>query len=144
MSTNTIKLLIAVVLLVHGLGHIGALMSIIVNWRARGTSTGAWLPARSWLLPALTPQVAKTIACTFWVLSTLGFVAAAMSFWGILLPGDIWRQLALVTSVISTLGIFLFLGTWPTFNTVAALGVNLVVLITQLWLHWPAQSMFGK
>jgi len=144
MSTNTLKLLIAGFLLLHGLGHIGAFVAIVGNWSVRGTSTGAWLPARSWLLPALTPQTAKVIASIFWILSLLGFVAAAMSFWGILLPGELWRQLALVTSVISALGIILFLGNWPTFNTVAALAANLVVLVTQLWTHWPPQSMFGK
>jgi hypothetical protein len=144
MSNNTIKLLIAGFLLLHGLGHFGALVAILGNWSIRGTSTGAWLPARSWLLPNLTPQAAKVIASIFWILSLLGFVTAAMSFWGLLLPGDLWRQLALVTSVISALGIFLFLGNWPTFNTVAALAANLVVLVTQLWSYWPPQSMFGK
>jgi hypothetical protein len=24
------------------------------------------------------------------------------------------------------------------------LGMNIVVLVTQLWLHWPPTSMFGK
>ncbi len=42
------------------------------------------------------------------------------------------------------LGIALFFGTWPTFNTLAALGMNIAVLVTQLWLHWPPQAMFAK
>ena len=33
-------------------------------------------------------------------------------------------------------GIVLFFGTWPMFNTVAALGVNAVVLVALLILHW--------
>jgi len=140
----TIRLIIAGVLLLHGLGHIGALMAVVVDWTKRGTATGAWLPARSWLIPSLAPQTARVVASIFWVLSTIGFVMACLSFWGIVLPGDAWRQLALASSVVSALGITLFLGTWPAFNTIAALAVNLAVLVTQLWLHWPPQTMFGK
>ena len=143
MLPQTIKLIIVGVLLLHGLGHIGALVAIAVNWSSRGTATGAWLPARSWLFPSLSPQAAKAVASAFWILSTIGFVAASMSFWGIVLPSDAWRQLALASSVVSALGITLFLGTWPAFNTIAALAVNIAVLITQLWLHWPPQAMFG-
>jgi hypothetical protein len=78
------------------------------------------------------------------VLSTIGFVAAAMSFWGFLVPSDAWRQIAIVSSFISILGIGLFFGTWPAFNTAAALAVNVAVLVTQLWLYWPPQEMFGR
>jgi len=74
----------------------------------------------------------------------IGFVAASMSFWGLLVPGDVWRQLALASSAVSILGITLFLGTWPVFNTVAALGMNIAVLGTQLWLRWPPQALYGN
>lgn len=84
------------------------------------------------------------MAVIFWVLSLIGFVAAALSFWGIFVPGEAWKQLAVASAIVSTLGIALFLGTWPPFNTLAALGVNVAVLVTQLWLHWPPETMFGK
>ncbi len=143
MPAETIKILIAGALLLHGLGHTGALGALI--WLMTiGDNTGSWLPARSWLFPSLVPPAATTVASIFWVLSTIGFVAAATSFWGILVPGDAWRHLALASSVVSILGITLFLGTWPTFNTIAALAMNIAVLVTQLWLHWPSQAMFGK
>jgi len=142
LSAQTIKLFIAGVLLLHGLGHVGALGALVAQGRV--VSTGSWLRARSWLFPSLAVPVATTVASIFWVLSTIGFVAAAMSFWGVLVPGDAWRQLALASSIVSALGIVLFFGTWPTFNTLAALAVNIAVLVTQLWLHWPPQAMFGK
>ncbi|MBF6595180.1 MAG: hypothetical protein IVW51_12155 [Thermaceae bacterium] len=142
MSEPVIKLLVAGVLLLHGLGHSGALGALIWIARFPGTNTGGWLSAKSWLFPALTPSAATTLASIFWVLSLLGFVAAGLSFWG--LPGEGWRQLALASAVVSTLGIALFWGTWPTFNTLAALAVNLAVLLSQLVYHWPPQSLFGK
>jgi hypothetical protein len=142
MSDETIRVLIAGALLLHGLGHTGALGALIVV--GRGHSGGSWLPARSWLFPSLVAPAASTVASLFWVVSTIGFVAASMSFWGILVPGEVWRQLALASAVVSTLGIVLFAGTWPAFNTLAALAMNAAVLITQLWLHWPPQTMAGK
>ena len=144
MSEQIIKIVIAAVLLLHGLGHGGALGALIWIRSRPGGDTGGWLAARSWLFPSLPAPVATTIASVFWVLSLIGFVAAALSFWGILVPGDAWRQLAVASASVSTLGIVLFFGTWPTFNTIAALAVNIAVLVTQLWLHWPPQSMFGK
>ena len=141
MSAQTIKILIAGVLLVHGLGHIGAFMAIFFTW-SRGT--GGWLPARSWLFPSLSANTARMIASVFWILSMIGFVAAAASFWGVLLPGDLWRMLAMISAVVSMVGIVSFLGNWPAFNTIAALGVNAAVLVALLWLSWPPQVMFGK
>jgi len=142
MSAQTIKVLIAGGLLLHGLGHGGAIGALVAL--GRGTSGGLWLPARSWLFPSLAAPTARTVATAFWVLSMIGFVAASMSFWGILVPGNAWRQLALASSIVSILGIAFFFGTWPTFNTLAALTMNIAVLVTQLWLHWPPQTMFGK
>jgi len=142
MSDQTIRLLIAGSLLLHGLGHFGAIMALVVQGRVK--DTGKWKRARSWLFPTLAEPAATTIAIIFWGLSLIGFVAASMSFWGVLLPGDIWRQLALVSAFISFTGIMLFLGNWPWFNTIAAQVMNIAVIMTQVWLHWPPVDMFGK
>lgn len=144
MSDSLIKILVAGALLVHGLGHIGAIGALLFINLSHSTDTGGWLPARSWLFPSLGGQRATTVASVFWVLSTVGFVAAAMSFGGFLVPSDAWRQIAIVSSFISLLGLVLFFGTWPAFNTIAALAVNVAVLVTQLWLYWPPQEMFGR
>ena len=109
-----------------------------------GTDTVGWLAARSWLFRSLSAPIATTIASVFWMLSLLGFVAAALAFWGTLVPGEAWRPLAVASAVVSTVGIVLFFGTWPMFNTLAATGMNVAVLVALLWLHWPPQSLFGK
>ena len=141
MSNQTIKIVIPVLLLLHGLGHGGAIGALIwIHYRPE-TDTGGWRVARSWLFASLATQAAMVIAIIFWALSAVGFVAASMSFWEILVPGEVWRQLALGSSVVSTLGLVLFLGTWPAFNTLAALAVNIAVFITQLWLHWPSRGL---
>jgi hypothetical protein len=142
MLPSTIRLLIAGALLLHGLGHGGALAALA--YVGRGRDTGQWRPARSWLIPSLPPRSATILSSIFWVLSMVGFVAAAMSFWGLLIPADAWRALALASACVSGLGMVLFFGTWPLFNALAALAMNLAVLVTQLWTHWPPPDKLGR
>jgi len=128
MSTQILRILIAGALFVHGVGH----------------TMGFWMPARSWLFPNLGEPTSRTISSTFWILAALGFLAALLGFLGVLVPPNLWRPLAVGTAFLSILGLVLFWGTWPAFNTIAAFGMNLTVLFTQLWLSWPPTSMFGK
>lgn len=143
MSDQTIKLIAAGVLLVHGLGHGGALAALAWIRLRPGTDTGPWHAARSWLVPSLPADTATTLAGALWIVSLVGFVIAAMSFWGFLVPAGVWRPLAVAAALASATGIVLFFGTWPMLNTLAALGVNLAVLVAVLWLHWPAQATIG-
>jgi hypothetical protein len=134
MPDPTLKLVIFAALLLHGISHVGALGALIWIRYSPGPNTGGWLPARSSLFPLLSPSTASTVASIFWIVSLLGFVLVALSFWGILIPGDMWRPLAVVSAVVSIIGIALFFGTWPAFNTAAALGMDVVaVLVALLW-----------
>jgi hypothetical protein len=74
----------------------------------------------------------------------LGFIAAALTLWVDPGTGDTWRIIAVVSAVVSAAGIVLFGGTWPVFNTVAALAVDVAVLVTQLWIRWPQQVALGR
>lgn len=150
MSPQTIRILITATLLLHGIAHGRAFITLVVV--AAGQRANAWIPVRSWLFPKLPLTTAAGIASVFWFLSTVGFIAAAMSFWGFILPGEYWRQLSLASAIISTLGIALFSGIWPgapdkrlsTLDTIIALAVNLAVFVALLWLQWPPYEMFGK
>lgn len=135
MPDEIVELVIAGALLAHGIGHGGALGALIWIGRSPRTDTGGWRAARSWLLPSLSAPAATTVACTFWTVALLGFVATALSFWGVLVPGEVWRPLAVASAIISTLGIALFFGTWPRVNTVAALGMDIVAVLVAL--AWP-------
>jgi hypothetical protein len=144
MSNQIIRQIIAGMLFLHGLAHVGPLAVYLWIRYRPGEDTGGWLASRSWLLPSLSATIATAVASAFWALSLIGFIGAALSFWGVLVPSVVWRQLAVASSIVSILGIVVFFGTWPIFNTIAALGVNVAVLVTQLWLHWPPPTMFGK
>ena len=143
MSDQTIKLIAAAVLLLHGLGHGGALGALAWIRLRPGTPTGAWHAAQSWLLP-LSTDTASSVAGAFWIASLVGFVIAAMSFWGVLVPEGVWRPLAVASAVVSIAGIALFFGTWPMFNTLAALAVNVAVLVAVLWLRWSPAALLGS
>ena len=56
MTEEVMKVLIAGALLVHGLGHGGALGALVWIWRRPGTDTGDWRAARSWFLPSRDQQ----------------------------------------------------------------------------------------
>lgn len=142
MSDQMLRLVIGGVLLVHGLGHGGALGALLWIRFRPGASTGDWAAARTWLMPALPAETATTLASTVWIAALAGFVMAALSFWGLVLPVDVWQPVALASAVISMIGVVLFFGTWPAFNTVAAVAVDVAVLIA-VWLRWPPQSVFG-
>jgi len=135
MSDQTIKLIAGGVLLLHGLGHGGALGALAWIRLRPGTPTGAWHAAQSWLLP-LSADTATAVASALWIASLVGFVVAAMSFWDVLVPEAVWRPLAVASAIVSIAGIGLFFGTWPMFNTLAALAVNAAVLVAVLWLRW--------
>jgi len=130
--------------MIHGSGHGGALGALAWIALRPGDPTGGWQAARSWLMPALPMATATSVASGFWLISMVGFVAAALSFWGIVLPGEAWRPLAIGSAIVSLVGITLFFGTWPPFNTLAALAVNVAVLVSLLWLRWPAEAALGS
>jgi hypothetical protein len=120
MSDQTVRILIAGALLVHGIGH----------------TLGFWRPVNSWLLGGLSESARRTISSIFWTLSAIGFIAASLGFLGFIVPNEWWRELAIASSLISLTGLILFIGNWPVFNTVGAIGMNILVLVSLLFVDW--------
>jgi hypothetical protein len=150
MSPEITRIVITAVLLLHGVAHGRAFFCLAAT--ASGGGSQVWIPVRFWLFPKASKQTAAAIAAVFWLLATIGFIAAALGFWGFILPGAYWRQLAILSAIISTLGTVLFSGIWPgapdkrlsTADTVISLVVNVAVLVALLVLQWPPLAMFGK
>jgi hypothetical protein len=146
---QTIKILIAGALLLHGLAHGRALIALVADSAALARLSP--IPVRTWLRPSLQPGTAAAIAIPFWLLSTIGFMAASLLFWGSFSYGAVWRQVAISSAIVSTIGIALFSGIWPGASTVAsnldtaiALVLNAAILVLLLWAKWPAETMFDK
>lgn len=139
-SAPVLRIIIAVALAAHGIAHAIALGGLI------GQSAGGTSPAevvvRTWLAPGLGPSAAAAAAIPFWLVATVGFLLAALSFWGILIPDGPWRQIAVGSAFASIVGIALFAGSWPgspgelrsMLNTGLALTMNVAILVAQLRL----------
>ena len=148
MFPEIIKILIAGALVLQGFSH-GVAFFALIKDAARSEGQPS-VPVRSWLMPSLAPRTAALIASLFWLLSTIGFFATALSFWESLLPGETWRQLAAASALVSTLGIALFSGIWPgapnrrlsNIDTAIALVINAAVLV-MLLVGWPPGTLFG-
>ena len=128
MSTQTIRILIAGALFVHGVGH----------------TLGLWKPAHSLFFLKVPMPTLKLIGAIIWILIAVGFIASAMGFYGILVPVNWWRPLACVFAVISLFGLIAFGRNWPLFNFVAASAFNIALLAALLWFHWPPLEMLGR
>jgi hypothetical protein len=63
------------------------------------------------------------------------------TFWGIVLPVEWWQPLGVVSALVSGTGVILFLGTWAPFNTIAALAVDIAVLVAVV-VGWPPESVY--
>ncbi len=149
-STQVLRIIVIVALAAHGIAH-GLALSGLVGQSVSG-GAGSQVAVRSWLLPGLGPNAAAAAAIPFWLIATAGFLLAAVSFWGVLMPDAPWRQIAIASAVASIVGIALSTGTWPgspnelrsMLNTGIALTMNVAVLVSLLWLHWPAENLFGR
>ena len=128
MSAQTIRILIAGALFVHGIGH----------------TLGFWKPARSLPFLKAPEPTLKLVGGVLWILVAVGFIASAMGFYGIVVPAGWWRPLAVVFAVISLVGLILFGRSWPIFNFIGATALNIAVLVALLSLHWPPLEMFGR
>lgn len=140
MSESTFRIIVAVVLFAHGVGHSMALIPIL---GLGGTET--W-NAKSWLLTGLLGDTfSRVIGFILFTAALIGFIGAALGVMDWLVPHDWWRTLAVVSAVISLLAMGLF---WNGFvalfpNKIGALAVNAAVLIGLLAASWPTEAQLG-
>lgn len=137
------KILITILLILHGLivaaqsaGSFGATIPAEVP----NPAFVSWYPVnlgRSWLLSALGLErslIAYRVGGLLWLVGGLTLVVAGLSLFGILIPVDEWRSLAMAGSVISLLMLLIY------FHPLMIIGTasSLAVLISIGWFHWPA------
>jgi hypothetical protein len=140
MSPTALRIIIALVLFTHGVGHIMALLPAF-----KIASTETW-HARSWLLNRFIGESAsRVILVILFGAALLGFVAAALGLMGWLVPHDAWRILSIWSAAISLIAVLLY---WNAFvalfpNKLGALAVNIAVLVCLLFLNWPSEADIG-
>jgi hypothetical protein len=126
-----LKLVIALVLLAHGIGHT---MGIIGVTRI-ATVSPQWR-GDSWLLTGLAGNaLASAVGVVLWALAIAGFAALAAVVVG-WLPEAWFAPLAVGSSIVSLVGVLLFPIAFPVFSTIGAVAVDVAVLAAVLWYHW--------
>jgi len=131
-----LNVVIALVLLAHGIGHSMGLIQVFDI----ATVNPAW-HGDSWALTGLAGQgLAQAVGVVLWTLSIIGFTAAAAVVVG-WLPEAWWAPLAVGSSIVSLAALLLFPMAFPTFSTFGALVVDVVVLASVLWLHWTPSDL---
>jgi hypothetical protein len=128
MSSEIWPIVIGVVLFAHGIGHSLGLFPVF------GWAMADHWSDRSWLLTKIVGQSAtRRIGVVIWIAALLGFTASALGIFGLLVPSQGWPVLAVVSSIVSLIGLTLFWNAFPgTLNKVGAIGVDVAALVTLL------------
>jgi len=141
-AMNISRLLIGGFLIAHGLVH--AMLAVVPNPDVPNAGLGTLLPGwvGSWLLTrlGLSESVLKSIATLLSVVATVGFVVAGLALFGILVPHDWWRMIAVASAAVSLLLYVLF---WHRYFIVAPL-LDVAILVALLWAHWPPEPLVGS
>lgn len=127
------RYVIALVLIVHGLGHFGGIPAYPKHWSSH-----------SWLLTSLVGDAAtRAIGGLLWIVTALLFVAAGLGVFGVVIPQTAWRSLAIVSAVVSLVVMLLF---WDVLLGGPKIGAlfDVVILVALLWAHWPSAALVGS
>ncbi len=132
MTQKTVKLIVFVALLVHGIGHFQGVAA------ALGAKINKGQPTQSWLLKSLSETSNKTICMVLFLLTGILGILTALSFQQIVFPAT-WQTFATFTAIFSTLCLIFFPNGFAMFfNKIGAISVNLFLWYSVVFgQHWP-------
>lgn len=140
MSPQTLRIVIPLVLILHGIGHVMGILTAV------GVIKTATWHSQSWLLTQpLGDTTARTLALILWLVTVIGFVAAGAGAWGWSVTSGSWRTIAVISAILSLIALALF---WNAFavlipNKIGAIAVNIATLVAILGLSWPATEVIA-
>jgi hypothetical protein len=127
MTTKTIRLIVFLTLLVHGIGHLQGVVSGL------GVKFNETSSTRSWLLKGAGEKLNRITCMLLYFGAALFGIIAALSFKDFLLPAQLWQTFALVSAFLSTLCLVLFPSALAMFfNKIGAIAVNLIIFYSIL------------
>ena len=131
-----LRILIGVLLVLHGLIH--GILAVLPNPDAAkpvaATFFSEW--ARPWLQSGFSDRTLQMIAIALAAIAGVGFLTAGLALFGLILPHDWWRALAIASSVVSLVLCVLFWNVYLIVGPVVAIGIIVVLG----FLHWPAEA----
>jgi hypothetical protein len=134
-----LRILIGVLLLLHGVIH--GILAVIPNPEADQPAAATFFSewAAPWLQGLLSSGALRIIALVLAVIAGIGFIAAGLAMFDVLLPHDWWRALSVAASVVSLVLCALFWNSYLIVGPVVAIAIIVVVGL----LKWPAEAMLG-
>jgi len=125
----TVRLLVAIVLVAHGLGHALGLLPALGFRLSEGHAPGSWL-----LSGLMGDGRARLLGALCWLASGTAFVGAGVALGGWGLSRDHWTMLASAAAVVSLATVLLFWNGLPFFfpNKVGAILIDVLVLVSVL------------
>jgi hypothetical protein len=130
---------IGVLLLLHGVIH--GILAVTPNPDApkpvAATFFSQW--ARPWLQSALSAKTVQTVSIVLAVVAGLGFLAAGLAMFDVMVPHDWWRGLSIGSSVVSLALCVLY---WHSYLVVGpAVAVGIIVALALV--GWPTEFALG-
>jgi hypothetical protein len=134
MSGSFWRIVVALVILVHGIGHVLFLAPClgITQW---GQSVHSWL-----LTKTLGDVATRVIGSLLWLVVIVGFVIAGV---GLLGQDAWWRTLAVASAGVSLLALILFVSGGNTQPVLSAAAMDIAILVALVWMHWPSMDLVG-
>lgn len=134
MSGSFWRIVVALVILVHGIGHV-LFLAPCLGFAQWGQS------AHSWLLTKTMGDVAtRVIGSLLWLVVIVGFVTAGI---GLLGQDAWWRTLAVASAGVSLLALVLFVSGSSTQPVLSAAAMDIAILVALVWTHWPSVDLVG-
>lgn len=125
MSAETIRTITGLVLLVHGIGHVMALLPAF-----NIASSETW-NCRSWLLTRFVGDtISRVLVTIMYGAAMVGFISAGLGIFSLFIPHNLWQTLAVYSAVISLAALALFWNAFVAFvpNKLGAIVVNIATL----------------
>lgn len=131
-----IKLILALVVLAHGVGHLLFLAPTtrLADWAGQ---TG-----HSWLLSGSVGDMpTRIVGSVLWTAAISLFVAGVG---GMTTSQEWWRTVTVVGAVVSAAGIVVMWDGIATSNAVMAIVFDALVVIALVFAHWPSAETLGS
>jgi hypothetical protein len=134
MSGSFWRIVVTLVILVHGIGHVLFLAPClgITQW---GQSAHSWLLTRT-----LGDGATRVIGSLLWLVIIVGFLTAGI---GLLGQDAWWRTLAVASAGVSLLALILFASGSSTQPLLSAALMDIAILVALVWMHWPSVDLVG-
>ena len=123
MPSPTLIIIIAIVLLAHGLGHALAIFPIFGLKLSDKHSFTSWLIQKE--------SNSKIFGFGIWFLALFGFIGAGLGLLGVIVPAEQVVTLATIAAIISLAGLVFFWNSFPFLfpNKIGVIVINIIVLI---------------